>query len=89
MGRILVSLLVLFPVSASAGPADETTSDCERARKQGKKCELSFDEDELLNGGYISGPERGCSPAEPPPVHLIELRRDFVPELVRSVEDVL
>lgn len=90
MGRILISLLVLFPAVASAetGPKPislpDTPSDCARAHAEGKRCELTFDEDELLNGGHISGGT--CPPLRPP--QLIELRRDFIQEIVASVEDV-
>ncbi len=94
MRRTLIALLVAVPTIASAQPsqaADVTkmsSDDCARARKAGKTCVLTI-EDETIEG---QNPTAGETPigaitfgtAE----SLIRIRRDFIVEILKSAEDL-
>lgn len=64
------------------------TDDCARARKAGKTCVLSI-EDETIEGG---SPKAGETPLTAMAFgkvgSLIKLRRDFIEEILRSAEDI-
>ena len=92
MRTLLAALLALVPVAAFAGtPADVkkmTTDDCARARAANKTCVINIegiDVEGLKVGGNgeritISEFARAGS--------LIRLRRDFIPEILKSAEDL-
>lgn len=97
MRKLLVALsltLAASPVLADSPPTRTpdvqkmATDDCARARKQNKTCVLSI-EDEQIEG---TTPTYG----DPPIVvdlfgkhgSLITLRRDFIPEILKTAEDL-
>ena len=93
--RLFLSLLLLaVPATALAQPAkanDVTTmasGDCARARKLGKTCVLTI-EDESIEGVTPTNGEPPLSALEWDRLgSLIKLRRDFIPEILRTAEDI-
>jgi hypothetical protein len=93
--RILLTslLLALTAATAAADPAPDvskmTTDDCARAHKLGKTCVLTIDEDGPIEGEVPTAGEKpilGWIDA----THnsLIRIRRDFIPEILRTAEDL-
>lgn len=94
MRMILATLLLgalALPATAQPATTDVTTmatDDCARARKAGKTCVLSIDDETIEgtvatgNGSTIIGLDTGRLTS------LIRLRRDFIPEILRSAEDI-
>jgi hypothetical protein len=94
LAATLASLATLSALPASANPsraADASkmaTDDCARARKAGKDCVLSMDAHEV---GGDTPRSTGLSvvvlnPTKQP--SLIRVRRDFIPEILKSAEDL-
>lgn len=91
---MLLALAIALPAVAAADPtppADVTkmhSDDCARARKQNKTCVLSI-ESEDVQGDRVTPGETTISIA-PFGGHesLITLRRDFIPEILKSAEDL-
>jgi hypothetical protein len=92
MRILLAGLLVLIPVAAFADvPADVkkmNTDDCARARAAGKTCVIN------IEGIDVEGLKVGASGERFSPIDfgkagsLIKLRRDFIPEILKSAEDL-
>ena len=96
MRCILFAVLLLAPTLAAAddkaptpqAPAQGNADDCARARKLNKVCELTITEEEIEGG--ISRPTgtafsaRGWAYMN----SLIRIRRDFIPEIIKSAEDL-
>jgi hypothetical protein len=63
-------------------------SDCGRARKAGRTCELTIEPEDV--GGDRPVPDGTDLRARwfEPPGSLLRLRRDFVPEIVRATDDL-
>ena len=90
----LASLTALsaLPASADPSPAADArkmaTDDCARARKAGRDCVLSMDAHEIggdtpsATGSTVTVPISTKQPS------LIRLRRDFIPEILKSAEDL-
>ncbi len=90
----LLAVLIAVPAIAIAQPskaADVTsmaTDDCARARKAGKTCVLTIGEEDI--DGHVGTPNEtkvdvlviGTMSS------LIRLRRDFIPEILKSAEDI-
>lgn len=93
MRLFLATLLLAVPATVLAQPktADVqvmATDDCARARKAGKTCVLTI-EDEIIEGGSPRAGETSISAIEFGRVgSLIKLRRDFIPEILRTAEDL-
>ena len=95
MRLIFASLLISLPVAAFAeGPApapDVTTmasNDCARARKAGKTCVLTI-EDEHIDGQVATGSgEMIQGLVTPTMASLITIRRDFIVEILKTAEDI-
>lgn len=95
MRLMLSSLLVLVPTIALAQPtkaADVKTmadSDCARARKAGKTCVLSIEDDTTIEGSAPKGGGTALTALETgKSASLIRLRRDFIVEILKSAEDL-
>ena len=94
MRSFRITLLIAIPTTAMAQPskaADVTTmatDDCARARKAGKTCVLTIGEEDI--DGHVGTPNEtkvdvlviGKMSS------LIRLRRDFIPEILKSAEDI-
>ena len=88
-------LIALLASPAFADDNDKTPDvkkmvqgDCARARAQGKTCVLTI-EDEKIEGGRPSAGETSIV-VNPFGKHgsLISIRRDFIPEILKSAEDI-
>jgi hypothetical protein len=97
MRCILIAALLLAPAIASADdkatpttppPAQGNADDCARARKLNKVCELTITGEDIEGG--VSKPDgigfsaRGWAYMN----SLIRIRRDFIPEIIKSAEDL-
>lgn len=95
--RTLLASALLFGMSTAAvadtskTPDVQTmaTEDCAKARKAGKTCVLSITDDDDIIGntptwGDTSTGFIGFGDHE----SLIKLRRDFIPEILRTAEDI-
>lgn len=88
---LALSLLVL-PSLAAADPTPDVqkmaSDDCARARKQNKTCVLSI-ESEIIDGDKPVSTESTIS-VNIFATHgsLIRLRRDFIPEILKTAEDL-
>ncbi len=87
-GALVTLGFFLFSSSALAQSAEETAQgDCARARALGKPCVLTLGAEEVEGGvlrpeGDVLSPRRFVSAAS-----LIHLRRDFIPEILKSAQD--
>ncbi|HEY0195882.1 MAG TPA: hypothetical protein VGC42_32440 [Kofleriaceae bacterium] len=82
---------MLVPSIAWAQPADSTrmvTDDCARARKAGKTCVLEVGAEDVGGDAPTAGELTVRARAFLPGNSLIRLRRDFIPEIVKSAEDL-
>jgi len=96
--RILVAALFLpclvLPALADPSPspaADVTkmvTEDCARARKAGKICVLDVPAEEVSGQTATAGDVGTRVLVFRPEGSLIRLRRDFIPEIVKTAEDI-
>jgi len=95
MRTMLLGLLLSLaatPVFADSTPTTDvqkmTTDDCARARKQNKTCVLSI-EDEKIEGGRPSAGETTILVTDFIKHNsLIQIRRDFIPEILKTAEDL-
>lgn len=94
MRSFLIALLIAVPTTAMAQPskaADVTTmatDDCARARKAGKTCVLTIDETDIEGGVPQAGETKIDVLVIGKMGSLIRLRRDFIPEILKSAEDI-
>ena len=94
MRSTLLALLIVIPATAMAQPSKAVdvntmaTDDCARARKAGKVCELSIEETDI-EGGVPTANETKIDVLHIGKMSsLIRLRRDFIPEILKSAEDI-
>jgi hypothetical protein len=96
MRLLLAATLLLLPALAAADdkatpapvPAQGNTDDCARARKLNKVCELTIGEEEI-EGGVTKPDGIGFSARDWAYMNsLIHIRRDFIPEIIKSAEDL-
>ncbi len=92
MRILLAALIALVPVAAFAdAPSDVkkmTTDDCARARTSGKTCVINIEGIDLEGRGVGGSGERLSAPEFARANSLIRLRRDFIPEILKSAEDL-
>jgi hypothetical protein len=92
MRILLAALLALVPAAALAGtPADVkkmNTDDCARARAAGKTCVINIEGIDVEGLKVGSTGERFTAPDFGKAGSLIKLRRDFIPEILKSAEDL-
>jgi hypothetical protein len=94
MRSFLIAALIALPATALAQPAkaaDVTTmvsDDCAKARKAGKTCVLTI-EDEDVTGG-VPTHDNVTTGILVFTTHesLIKIRRDFITEILRTAEDI-
>ena len=91
---VMMLTAVVLPASVLAEPSPQTdvtkmvTDDCARARKAGKTCVLEVPPEDV--GGQTPTAENVGVRAIRfrPETSLIRLRRDFIPEIVKTGEDL-
>lgn len=64
------------------------TDDCARARTAGKTCVINIEGLEFEGRGVGGNGERISAPEFARANSLIRLRRDFIPEILKSAEDL-
>ncbi len=94
MRSLLLIFLLSVPVTALAQPTKVgdvqkmATDDCARARKAGKTCVLSIEGEDVKGTvptvGDTSFSIAGFGTAE----SLIRIRRNFIPEILKTAEDI-
>jgi hypothetical protein len=90
--RFLLAALLLASTVASADDqpvrSQGTADDCARARKLNKTCVLDMGKEDIEAG--VSKPDGiGFSAREWAYMNsLINIRRDFIPEIIKSAEDL-
>jgi hypothetical protein len=97
MRNLLLMLLSVTLASVPLTAAAETpasvekmaTDDCARARKLNKTCVLAITESEIVEGGAPKSGEITITAVDWGRAgSLIRLRRDFIPEILRTAEDL-
>ncbi len=94
MRSFLVTLLIALPMTAMAQPtkaADVTTmvtDDCARARKAGKTCVLTIGEEDVTGKVGVPNETKIDVLVIGKMSSLIRLRRDFIPEILKSAEAI-
>lgn len=91
LATLLLSLAASAALADPAPPADVgkmATDDCARARKAKRDCVLSIEGDVVEGGSpHATGTTvTALNPSKQP--SLIRLRRDFIPEILKSAEDL-
>jgi hypothetical protein len=90
MRSLVVLMLLTAPALAEPKKSAETmhTDDCAKARKVGKTCELTI-EDEKVTGNVATGTGTGIAVIDTGKhVSLIRLRREFIVQIIKSAEDL-
>ena len=92
MRNLLAGLLVLAATTAFADPTPDVTKmnkdDCARARAQNKTCVLTI-EDEKVDGSRPTHTESTILIQQfIDHSSLIRIRHDFIPEILKSAEDL-
>ena len=92
----LASILLLVMTTAAVADTTKTpdvqtmaTDDCAKARKAGKTCVLSItDDDDIIGNTPTWGDTSTNFINFGGHDSLIKLRRDFIPEILRTAEDI-
>lgn len=91
-GLLLGSLLALIPAVALAdAPKDVkkmATDDCARARAAGKTCVINIEGIDVEGQNPTGTGERITIPDFGTNKSLVRIRRDFIPEILKSAEDL-
>ena len=91
MRTILLAVLLLAPAIAAADTADVQkmkTDDCARARKANKTCVLDIGE-ETIEGNGVSPSGTVINPRQFAVLNsLVHIRKDFIPEILKSAENI-
>jgi hypothetical protein len=74
--------------SSTTDPARMGTDDCARARKAGKTCVLDVAAEDVGGQTPTAGDTGTRALVFRPEGSLIRLRRDFIPEIVKTAEDL-
>jgi hypothetical protein len=91
---VAAMLLTCLGLPALADPSPTTdvtkmvTDDCSRARKAGKTCVLDVPPEDVGGQTPTAGDTGTRVIVFRPQGSLIRLRRDFIPEIVKSAEDL-
>jgi len=94
MRSFLIALLIAVPTTAMAQPGKTTdvttmhSDDCAKARKAGKTCVLTIDDEDIEGGVPTAGETKIEVLTFGTMESLIRLRRDFIPEILKSAEDI-
>ena len=92
MRNLLLSLfLTAIPLTAAADAPDVgkmSTDDCARARKLNKTCVLTIEDEQIEGGAPRAGEVTITAVDWGRAGSLIRLRRDFIPEILRTAEDL-
>jgi len=89
LAAILLSSLVAPAVADPSPDAHKMASDdCARARKAKKDCLLVFDSHEIDGSTPQATGTTVTALTDPKHPSLIRLRRDFIPEILKSGEDL-
>jgi hypothetical protein len=89
---LVIGLLVLVPAVALAdAPKDfkrMATDDCARARAQNKTCVINIEGIDVEGNNPVGTGERITTPDFGTNKSLIRIRRDFIPEIIKTAEDL-
>lgn len=94
MRLLLSALLLAVPATALAQPTRTAdvqtmaTDDCARARKAGKTCVLTIEDESIVGASPRAGETSLTAIEWGSTSSLIQLRRDFIPEILRTAEDI-
>ncbi|MBA3453134.1 MAG: hypothetical protein H0T42_08580 [Deltaproteobacteria bacterium] len=94
MRSLFLTLLIAIPTTSMAQPSkapDVTsmaTDDCARARKAGKTCVLTIGEEDIEGKNPTLTETKIDVLVIGKMSSLIRLRRDFIPEILKSAEDI-
>ncbi|HEY4180392.1 MAG TPA: hypothetical protein VGM90_26295 [Kofleriaceae bacterium] len=93
MRTLLLSLALLAPAVAFADPAAPAATtmgsgDCARARAAGKTCVLTIEEEGIKGDRPTDSGEKVTAIDWKKMTSLITIRRDFIPEIVRSADEL-
>lgn len=96
--RTILLLAMLLPASTVLAdtPVTETTSgvstmsdnDCSRARKLGRTCVLTIEDEDITGEVATNSGEKIVAIDWGKMSSLISVRRDFIPEIVKTAEDL-
>jgi hypothetical protein len=95
MKTLVLAAAMLVPVAARADDRavksdakQMHTDDCAKARKQNRTCIIDMTGEKI--GGNVPGGDgmTVTSPKFNPPTSLIHVRHDFIPEIIKSAEDL-
>lgn len=93
--RLLLATLILtcaLPVAADPAPPTDVTKmaadDCARARKMNKTCVLTIEGEDLTGTSPTAGQPPISVPGFTDHTSLIRIRHDFIPEILRTAEDL-
>jgi hypothetical protein len=92
MRKLILTAVLTMSTFAAADPGKTAgqlaSDDCAKQRKAGKTCVLSI-ESEDVNGSAPSGSDVGVALLQFKSLgSLIRIRHDFIPELIKSAEDL-
>ena len=92
MRKMLLALtLLVAPTIAAADSPDVhkmAADDCARARKQNKTCVLTIDSEVIDGDKPVSTESQISVPMFITHSSLITIRRDFIPEILKTAEDL-
>ncbi len=90
MKALIVGILMLAPGLAAADRDGRqlAADDCTRARAAGKTCVLDVAAEDVGGAAPTAGGTSVAVVAFEPGRSLIRLRRDFIPEILKSAEDL-
>jgi len=94
MRSFLIALLVVLPATAMAQPAKPvdvekmTTDDCAKAHKAGKTCVLTIEDEDVTGSTPTYSDTNVVVDTFGGHDSLIKIRRDFIPEILRTAEDI-
>lgn len=93
MRNLLVTVvLAAIPITAAADAPSSvekmTTDDCARARKLNKTCVIAIESEDVEGGVPRSGEITIVGVDWGTAGSLIRLRKDFIPEILRTAEDL-
>ncbi|MBL0215619.1 MAG: hypothetical protein IPQ07_17265 [Myxococcales bacterium] len=88
---LLTAALAAPALAQPAKAADVTTmasDDCAKARKAGKTCVLTIEDEDITGTTPTYGDTNTAIVGFGDHDSLIKLRRDFIPEILRTAEDI-
>ncbi|MBA2542927.1 MAG: hypothetical protein H0V17_24990 [Deltaproteobacteria bacterium] len=89
---LVIGLLVFVPSVALADATPDyrkmASGDCARARAQNKTCVINIEGIDVEGKNPVGTGERITTPEFGTSKSLIRIRRDFIPEIIKTAEDL-